>query len=321
MKLVKVIKNWDVPDLLRQTPGHKGVWGDIQFTVDDTRDCDYTIVLNYSSREVSVHCPSDHVWVLMQEPPNEYFRFMHKADDFYGRVFTQDVSLTGPRYVMSHPAVPWHLDRDYDYLTSCSVPDKTKHLSWVTSDKCLFDGHRARMRFLDRILPQVEFDLFGRGFGPLDDKWDGLAPYRYSLAIENYQCPHYWTEKLADCYLSWSMPIYYGCPNITDYFPPESLVLIDIDDPEVGKQIQSIAASDLWKKRRDAVAHARRLVLDRYQFFPHVSSLISQYECRLQGRAPVRQHTNIPRQSAPTPPLFTRANRVFKSICWKMMRM
>ena len=30
------------------------------------------------------------------------------------------------------------------------------------------------------------------------------------------------SEKIADCFLAWTMPIYYGCPRIAEYFPAES---------------------------------------------------------------------------------------------------
>ncbi len=32
---------------------------------------------------------------------------------------------------------------------------------------------------------QIAFDLYGRGFRHIDDKWEGIAPYRYSIAFEN----------------------------------------------------------------------------------------------------------------------------------------
>src|SRR5687768_17715451 len=56
--------------------------------------------------------------------------------------------------------------------------------------------------------------------------------YRYSLAIENFSGPYYWTEKVIDCYLSWTMPLYFGCTNLADYFPAESFVQIDIHRSE-----------------------------------------------------------------------------------------
>jgi hypothetical protein len=111
--------------------------------------------------------------------------------------------------------------------------------------------------------------------GHIEDKWDGLAPYAYSLAIENYSGPDYWTEKLADCFLSWTIPIYYGCTNLEDYFPADSFIRIDIESPNLGvEQIKRIAANDDWDARLNALEEARNLYLHRYQFFPYVAELI-----------------------------------------------
>jgi hypothetical protein len=74
-------------------------------------------------------------------------------------------------------------------------------------------------------------DLFGRAARPIDDKWDGLAPYHFSLAIENTVATDYWTEKVADCFLSWTCPIYNGAPNLADFFPRDSFIQIDIARP------------------------------------------------------------------------------------------
>ena len=64
------------------------------------------------------------------------------------------------------------------------------------------------------------------GFKSIEDKWAGLAPYKYSLAIENAVTPDYWSEKIADCFLTWTLPIYYGCLNLEDYFPKQSFIRI-----------------------------------------------------------------------------------------------
>ena len=50
--------------------------------------------------------------------------------------------------------------------------------------------------------------------------------------MENAVIPDYWTEKIADCFLAWTLPIYYGCPNLEDYFPEKSFIRIDIEKPE-----------------------------------------------------------------------------------------
>lgn len=314
MTTVRIIKNWDWPDLLRQTLDSSGVWDEIRFTFDDITECDYVVVLNHSIAAYNVTCPSENVWVLLQEPPNEFFGWRHRAHKVYRKVLTSDASLRGARYVASHPAVPWHVNKSYDVLLQCQVPDKPRGLSWVTSNRGSFRGHRDRLKFLHRIRERVAFELFGRGFHPIEDKWDGIAPFRYSLAIENFRGPFYWTEKLADCFLAWTLPIYYGCTNIEEYFPPESMIRIDIHDPDIDRQLNDIIQSDLWKKRRDAVAHARELWLDRYQFFPHVAKLVRADLARGRNQVSVRRPITIPAETGTQPPFLYRVQRKLSSI-------
>ena len=53
---------------------------------------------------------------------------------------------------------------------------------------------------------------------PNTTKWDGLENYSYSIAIENESLKNYFSEKFTDCILARTIPIYYGCPNISDFF-------------------------------------------------------------------------------------------------------
>ncbi len=277
MTLVRVIKDWDFPDLMRQTPGHSGEWQGVRFTLDPVTTCDYVIVLNRVPKTTTVHCARSCIWQITQEPPVPHYRWLRQGFGSFHRVYTPDASLHGNKYTHSQPALPWHVGRDYDSLKVEPPPEKTRTLSWITSSKASTPGTRQRTQFLERIRPQIDFDLWGRGFTSIDDKWDGLAPYRYALAVENHRSHDYWTEKVADCLLAWAMPIYYGCPNITDYLPAEALIQIDITQPdEAVAIIQEAIRSELWRRRQDAVAHARELILDKYQFFPFVTEQTRQ---------------------------------------------
>ena len=69
MILARIVKDWDWPDLLRQTPKGKGLWDGIQFTLEPVNECDYLVILNNRmKRDVHAKCPPDHVWAKMQEP-------------------------------------------------------------------------------------------------------------------------------------------------------------------------------------------------------------------------------------------------------------
>jgi hypothetical protein len=277
MTLVRIVKSWSKPDLLRQTPGGTGFWGGVRFTLDPVERCDYLIALNHLPQEMTLEVPPDNIWCFMQEPPEPIFRWMEKGFPHYARVFTQNLRLRGEKFTHTHGSLPWHLDRTYDQLTAAPRPEKTRDLSWITSNLGVHTGHQRRLRFLARLQEtRVPFDLFGRGFQPIADKWDGIAPYRYTLAVENHSCPHYWTEKIADCFLAWTMPIYFGATNIADYFPADSFAWINIEDPDAPRQVADIIRSDHAEKNHDAIAEARRRVLEEHNLFPRLAHLIAQ---------------------------------------------
>lgn len=278
---IRIVRSWNWPDILRQTPHGLGRWEDYQFTYDSIEDPDYVVISNYFHDTLKVSCDPRCVWRIMQEPPVTMWQPVHEGSKHSNLVFTSDHGLDGSRYLHSHAISPWHVNKTYDELKGEDCPEKACDLSWITSDLRLLPIHKKRMEFLDILKKQIDFDLFGRGFQPIDDKWHGLAPYRYSIAVENYQGEWYWSEKLADCYLAWCMPIYCGCQNIDKYFPRESFIQIDISNPEESiDKIKEALQSELYKKNRDAIAYARELILDKYQFFPFIVNQIKAFESR-----------------------------------------
>jgi len=74
---------------------------------------------------------------------------------------------------------------------------------------------------------------------PEDDK-KHLFYSQFSLAIENASVDNYFTEKLMDCFLTKTVPIYFGCPNIGDYFNLKGMV--HLDGPELSAAVQKINA-------------------------------------------------------------------------------
>lgn len=309
MTEVVIIKNWTKPDLFRQTPNSCGVWNGTYFTLETNRECDYVVVLNYSPQVVKFTMPPENVWCLMQEPPNEYFRYRHRTHPIFAKVYTQDETLKGERYIHNQGALPWHIDKTYDELINSPIPPKNRVLSCISSRKNSFQGQRERLRFIQKLQKQVSFDLFGYGFNPVTNKWDALAPYKYSLVIENYSGLDYWSEKLADCLLSWTTPIYYGCTNIDDYFPKDAIIKIDIHDPDVISQIQKIVKSDIWVKNRRSVIKARELILKKYQLFPFLANEIKKHEKENKGKNFVRTAVTVPNQNA----LFTKLTLSIRS--------
>ncbi|PYZ02895.1 hypothetical protein C8039_08425 [Halogeometricum sp. wsp3] len=106
----------------------------------------------------------------------------------------------------------------------------------------------------------------------------GLSQYRYTLAIENYKGKNYFSEKISDALLAWTMPIYWGCTNLSDFLPEDSYIRIDIEDPSAPKKISDIVQSNIREKNIDAIAEARERILDRYQVWPTVQNAIENHK-------------------------------------------
>lgn len=149
-------------------------------------------------------------------------------------------------------------------------PQKTKLISVITSKKAFTKGHVDRLRFVKKLKEYYgdAVDVFGHGFNDFDDKWDVLAPYKYHIVIENSECNYYWTEKLSDCYLAGTYPLYHGCTNIGDYFPHGAYQTINIRDFEsVVNAIENAKKTNLYENSLDLLQEAKQHVLGSYNMF------------------------------------------------------
>ena len=193
-----------------------------------------------------------------------------------------DKKMRHPNKITMHPASPWWYDYDSDYedfVAQKDPPPKPRLISTLCSTKQQKHTlHHRRYRFtqaVKRLLP--EMDWFGQGIRPVSDKREALDDYRYHLTVENDVEPHYWTEKLADTFLAFALPFYHGCPNIEHYFPPDSLILVDIGDPEgTAKRIRRAVEENEWQRRLPAIMEARQRLLNQHNFFSVISRFIHQ---------------------------------------------
>jgi len=290
---VKVTTDFPRQPLIRQTPDGKGIWGNCQFFInDDTVDCDYWVVREGLTKTVSANCPAENTILITGEPPsiktynqkftNQFARIItcHRDIKHDHKIYCQQALpwMAGIKFIDKHPASGKDGLMDYDYFKNNKGENKDKLISIIFSTKSSTKGHIQRIDFAARMKSHFgeKLEVFGRGINQISDKWDGLARYKYHLVIENCYLLDWWTEKLSDCYLSLTYPIYYGCPNINKYFSDKALTKIDIEKPdEAIKIIENIIKNDTCSKSLAEIKTAKNLILDKYQFFPMVADLIN----------------------------------------------
>lgn len=230
----------------------------------------------------------DRTMFLWREPPlpeveHRSIAYYHHAKPYASLISGPDDHAPQPDYM---PAI-WYLTNSFEELDQLPPPVKLKHCSWITSGIDRTANHRDRLSFLKLIHDSdVDCDFYGRGLpdwagaGSINNKWYGMAPYRYNLAIENYaDNDWYVSEKLWDSLLSWCLPIYYGGSAADKLLPPGSFLRLPSMDEKGIRYIQEVTATpDAWYEAKDAIAEARQIILHKLNLVNWLSEYVSKFE-------------------------------------------
>ena len=154
-------------------------------------------------------------------------------------------------------------DDRFEFCFACSnlpwikehqLYEKTKLVSMVASAKHDTAGHKKRHEFAKNFKDQM--DLFGGAAGsnregdngtPWPDKLPLLQDYMFNVVVENDSYPTYFTEKITDCFATGTVPVYWGCPTIGEYFNEDGIILVD-DDFDI-----SVLTKELYESKIDAI--------------------------------------------------------------------
>lgn len=295
----------------RHLPDDEPVRGNCWFTFDpDGIDYDWLVVYddlspvgrsNNHTRKEPLSCPPEHTLLITQEPRTIKIYGEDFLDQFAVILTSQEPdALDHPNAVYKQVGLRWHYGKtgkgpvSYDAMRVHLPEHKTQEISAVCSAKHYGRStlHLARIRLTNAVqeaLPQLV--RYGKGVRPIEDKRDALDPFRYHVTSENHIAPHYWTEKLSDAFLGLSLPFYCGCPNVTDYFPQESFIPIDVTDiPGSIEIIRKSIAENAYDKRLPELREARRRVLEEHNIFVSVAREI---EARHDPGRTVRHGTTV----------------------------
>jgi len=99
-------------------------------------------------------------------------------------------------------------------------------------------GHSLRHELLARKneikIPTKFYDVYGDRYNFEDakrGKKEIFGDAMFGVDIENTYHRGYFTEKIMDCFLLKTIPIYWGCSNITDFFNKKGIIKFDnVDD-------------------------------------------------------------------------------------------
>ena len=142
--------------------------------------------------------------------------------DAYDAIFTHDKEL-----VNIDPTTFKLIFGQGSIIEEVGIFEKSKLVSCIVSDLKMNDGHKLRLEIAKQIAESGQVDMYGKAFKYIPRKIDALKDYRFSFAMENDCYESYFTEKLHDCLLTGTMPIYLGAPNIGDFYNLDGIVIMD----------------------------------------------------------------------------------------------
>lgn len=186
-------------------------------------DDDATIIYTDCSLNLARKNSKKNIGWLLESPEYhaQYYEWIKFNHDKFCHVITHDKDLLelDKKFKFIPISSAWISDNDI------AIHNKSKNFSMISSMKNETSGHKMRHRIIAGLNGKV--DLYGREFNPIINKITGLKDYRYTFCVENCKKDYYFTEKLIDCFLTGTIPIYWGCPSIGNFFDVNGMIIFD----------------------------------------------------------------------------------------------
>jgi len=161
-----------------------------------------------------------------------------------------------------------------------SYEEKPNLMSIMFSEKIFLSGHVYRYRLVIEILKRnLPIDIIGRGCdvikmlnegeaqdprvkGSFTLHYELLRDYKFTIAIENTKSNKYISEKLTNCFVHNTIPLYFGAKQVDEVFGEGCCIKLTGDLESDIKIIEDVLANP-DKYRRDMVEYREKLFNSR----------------------------------------------------------
>ena len=179
----------------------------------------------------------------------------HKFDHIF--TFDEELLERSDRYVKNLIASSRVSHAD------AGLHEKSKLASLIASNKNWARGHKLRHIVAKNVQGRYDVELWGSGYRPWgnpnipsaaaqqEGKNEPLQDYFFSITIMNSKQNNYFTETLVDVFRHGTIPIFWGCDNVGDYFNTDGILTFNTG-PELFKILDNLSP-DLYYERYDAV--------------------------------------------------------------------
>lgn len=207
--------------------------------------------------------PSKKYGILYETPqicPRDYNIFeKHKGlEKDFDAVFSYSSkilnSLPNAKF-MPFQARPWYGSQAWGgQVDPERYKKKTKGISFLSSAKVMCPLHKVRLDLANKC----KADKLAHTFGTFDGGKpaalaDVLDDYRYTIILENDIDDYYFSERLTNCFLSMTVPVYCGAKKISDFFNQDGIISLPLEKIDDIESVLSVCSAQDYQARIPAI--------------------------------------------------------------------
>jgi hypothetical protein len=219
--------------------------------------------------------------ILVLQEPNEYFGIHDWAiqnKDLFQVIMTwsDKVLNTCSNATFFKFGNTWFTEQEYG-----TDREKKFQLSHLCGKLLKTYGHSIRHELLSRQdeinIPKKFYDVYGDRYNIADarkGKAEVFGDSMFGIAIENTSHNGYFTEKIIDCFLLKTVPLYWGCSNIQTFFNPEGIIKFENADDLI--YISNRLDQNFYKSKSTAIEENYKLALEYLDYEKTIADKVKE---------------------------------------------
>jgi len=244
------------------------------------------------------HLSINPINILLINEPNEFFGLHDYAINFssnYNVILTWSqkiLDLVDNAFLFPHG----EKNIDIEYINTFKNKERIFEVSFLRGILNKIEGHHLRYRIFDKeleikiphkwypVLSDFNWEKNNRPDGkdlpngnPIEGEgkkelWNRNSMFH--VAVENSKHQNYFTDKIIDCFCTKTLPIYWGAPNIGDFYDERGIICFDNED-ELVNIINNLTPEDYYS-RLEYINYNYELAKNNGDFFSRIEQFLDE---------------------------------------------